>query len=157
MAFEIIQLWDRNGSKAYPNILDAFYPVGTVYQTTDGGFNPNTSWGGTWEQIKDRFLLSAGDTYLGGSAGGEATHTLTSNEMPSHEGHVLHGVGQAADYQTGGRYLPMGNTSVYGSGGRGWYVNAANEPMPASKSEGGGQAHNNMPPYIAVYVWKRTA
>ena len=58
-------------------VLD-MYPVGSIYQTTSSTFNPQTAWGGTWERIKDRFLLAAGDTYTGGSTGGEATHKLTT-------------------------------------------------------------------------------
>lgn len=67
------------------NILKAVYPVGSIYMSmTDT--NPNVLFGfGTWEQVKDRFLLSAGDTYKAGNTGGEATHSLTVDEMPSHK------------------------------------------------------------------------
>ena len=62
--------------------LDA-HPIGSLYWSkydTD----PSELFGGTWEQIKDTFVLAAGDTYEAGTTGGEATHTLTINEMPSH-------------------------------------------------------------------------
>ena len=65
-------------------VLDMFYPVGTLYHTTASAFDPAAAWGGTWERIKDRFLLAAGTAYAGGSTGGEATHKLTAQEMPSH-------------------------------------------------------------------------
>lgn len=64
-------------------MLDASYPVGAIYLSVNST-SPGTLFGGTWEQIQDKFLLSAGSTYTAGSTGGEATHTLTSNEMPSH-------------------------------------------------------------------------
>ena len=59
------------------------YPIGSIYMSVNN-VNPSTVFGGTWEQIKDKFLLACGDTYNNGATGGEATHTLTSNEMPSH-------------------------------------------------------------------------
>jgi len=120
-------------------IRDFIYPVGSIYMSVNNT-SPATIFGGTWEQIKDTFLLSAGDTYTAGATGGEATHTLTTDEMPSHI-HSIHDVGAAG---TG--------TAIYG-GVRLNQVYANNN----SGSTGGGQAHNNMPPYLVVYVWKRTA
>ena len=64
-------------------ITSAVYPVGSIYLSINST-NPSTLFGGTWEQIKDKFLLACGDTYTNGSTGGEATHTLTTNEIPSH-------------------------------------------------------------------------
>lgn len=59
------------------------YPVGSIYMSVNST-NPSNYFGGTWEQIKDRFLLACGSTYSNGSTGGETTHTLTVNEIPSH-------------------------------------------------------------------------
>ena len=59
------------------------YPVGSIYMSVNN-VNPSTMFGGTWQQIKDRFLLACGDTYANASTGGEASHELTANEMPSH-------------------------------------------------------------------------
>ena len=59
------------------------YPVGSIYMSVNN-VNPSTLFGGTWQQIKDKFLLACGDTYANASTGGEATHELTANEMPSH-------------------------------------------------------------------------
>ena len=64
------------------SVLDA-YPVGSIYMSVNST-SPASLFGGTWEQLKDRFLLGAGDTYTNGSTGGESTHTLTVDEMPSH-------------------------------------------------------------------------
>ena len=65
------------------NIIDIIYPIGSIYTSTRN-VSPATFLGGTWSQIKDTFLLTAGDTYQAGTTGGEASHTLTSSEMPSH-------------------------------------------------------------------------
>ena len=130
--------------------LDMIYPVGSIYMSVNST-NPSTLFGGTWEQIKDRFLLSAGDNYANGATGGEATHTLTVSEMPSHK-HAF-AVNQPE----------MEGDIVYNGPA---YVNniAVNNPaysngnyLPNVGLTGGGQPHNNMPPYLAVYMWKRTA
>lgn len=65
------------------DLLNYTYPVGSIYISVTAT-NPGTFFGGTWERIKDRFLLASGDIYANGATGGEATHTLTSSEMPSH-------------------------------------------------------------------------
>ena len=131
-------------------VLD-MYPVGSIYQTTSSTFNPQTAWGGTWERIKDRFLLAAGDTYTGGSTGGEATHKLTVQEMPSHA-HTM--------------YVNNDGSSSSWSPASGTYLVKPDCVTTSTKNYGGalaqngaglGQAHNNMPPYLAVYIWKRTA
>ena len=72
------------------HVLDLF-PVGYIWLSTVNK-NPSEYIGGTWVQIKDKFLLCAGDTYAGGSTGGEASHTLTVSEMPSHRHTTDHGV-----------------------------------------------------------------
>ena len=123
------------------SIFDLIYPVGAIYMsvnTTD----PSILFGGSWTQIKDRFLLSAGDTYSAGSTGGSATHTLTVDEIPSHTHNVY-------NENTGGYDL-----SVYSA------VAGAKKGYPSNivtMATGGDQPHNNMPPYLTVYVWKRTA
>ena len=131
-------------------VLD-MYPVGSIYQTTSSTFNPQTAWGGTWERIKDRFLLAAGTAYAGGSTGGEATHKLTTQEMPSHA-HTM--------------YVNNDGSSSSWSPASGTYLVKPDCVTTSTKNYGGalaqngaglGQAHNNMPPYLAVYIWKRTA
>lgn len=136
------------------DLLDNIYPVGAIYISVSST-SPATLFGGTWEQLKDTFILAAGDTYAAGSTGGEATHTLIVNEMPNHGQHLYASpIGQGS---ATGRYLPSGALSSYGSTGRGWYSPANGEYYPAGTALGGGKAHNNMPPYLAVYMWKRTA
>ena len=100
--------------------------------------DPATLFGGTWQRIQDRFLLCAGSTYSAGSEGGEAEHTLTVAEMPSHT-HAATG----------------GETGT--SGRRYFALTAASYASTNVLSVGGNQPHNNMPPYLAVYAWRRTA
>lgn len=124
-------------------IVDLIYPVGSLYMSTSAA-KPSTLFGGTWERIKDAFLLASGDTYSAGSTGGEAAHTLTISELPEHQ-HDLQNTdssGEYADFTSFG----VAEASNQGEAGniRTSYV-------------GGGQAHNNMPPYLCVNIWKRTA
>ena len=143
----------------WSSLLNKLWPVGSIYQSTSST-SPASFLGGTWERIKDRFLLAAGDTYSAGSTGGEAVHTLTVQELPEVSGTVgfnsagnklglissnevngVFSVGQMSD----GEFYPTGN-----SGG-------TKGARAFSFRLGGSAAHNNMPPYLTVYVWKRTA
>ena len=65
------------------NFLNLVYPVGSIYWSSNNT-NPGTLFGGTWTQIKDKFILAAGDSYTNGATGGAATVTLTVSNMPSH-------------------------------------------------------------------------
>ena len=117
------------------------YPVGAIYlSVTDA--NPAALFGGTWERIGGRFLLGADTTYAAGSTGGEAAHTLTIDEMPKHN----HGLD---NYNAAGNATPFLTVQHQDKKGYGGNV----QTMYA----GGSKAHNNMPPYLAVYMWKRTA
>ena len=150
------------------DLIDVIYPVGSIYMSVNS-VNPSTLFGGTWEQIKDTFLLATGDTYANGSTGGEATHTLTENEMPSHT-HIQdshnhtqnphsHTIGSLKRYVVNGNAAAAvgdgyGNSNNYKTGN----TTATNKEATATnQNTGGGQAHNNMPPYLTVYMWKRTA
>lgn len=127
------------------NVAQLVYPVGAIYMSTVAT-NPSTLFGfGTWEQIKDTFLLAAGNTYTGGSTGGEAAVTLTTKQIPSHNHAIFY-----PNAGAGNDYAPIGYPNV-GSKSTFWAVGSYTGDV------GDGEAHNNMPPYLAVYVWKRTA
>ena len=130
------------------------YPVGSIYISVNST-NPSQFFGGTWVQIKDRFLLAAGDTYYGGQTGGEATHQLTSDEMPRHS-HKFTGTGGDIDGYSQ-NYLSLNGTTYKDRPavalGQGYTSNG----YVALEQSGASEAHNNMPPYLAVYIWKRTA
>lgn len=135
------------------------YPVGAIYlSVTD--VDPAALFGGTWERISQgRFLIGAGanaanttdywgsyaagaENFPSGEMGGEVTHTLTVDEMPSH----THPEG-----------LELSNTKAWGLTGTGEGANAVVDQGTTTSATGGGKAHNNMPPYLVVYMWKRVS
>lgn len=125
------------------NTLKNVYPVGSIYLTMNAT-NPAELFGfGTWEKLPDRFLLGASDTYKVGSTGGEATHTLSIEEMPAHD----HGYNTVGWKDKTGRIKSHVEVQEYLD---------YNQNRTTTKV-GGSQPHNNMPPYIAVYMWQRTA
>ena len=117
------------------------YPVGAIYLSVTN-VNPAALFGGTWERIGGRFLLGADSTYAAGSTGGEASHTLTIDEMPRHNHEIdnLNASGNATPFMT----VQAQDKKGYGGNVQTMYA-------------GGSKAHNNLPPYLAVYMWKRTA
>ena len=70
------------------DLLNYFYPVGTTYMTLDSNFDPNTTWGGTWVQIKDRFLYATSDSSCIGTCDGSSTATLKTCNLPSISGNT---------------------------------------------------------------------
>lgn len=148
------------------SFIDIIYPIGSIYETIDNSFNPNSAFGGTWTRIKGKFLVGVDENDSSYSSanitGGEKTHTLTVAEMPSH----THNVAYLA---SSGHYVPQNSTtlrsfrissSVYTPD-----INGTLTDMPATgyttthfnQSTGGGGSHNNLPPYYSVYIWKREA
>lgn len=131
-------------------------PIGTMLAYEDDT-KPASIYGGTWEHLKDKFILGAGDIYAVGSTGGEATHTLTVAEMPNHSHtEVWCGYDGSVIYNYG---------LTYGSGSN-WGININKISIPNAANtassnylntwdNGGSQAHNNMPPYKAFNVWIR--
>lgn len=134
--------------------IDELYRVGDIYITTNST-SPASIFGGTWEQIRDRFLLAAGSTYAAGTSGGEAAHTLTANEIPSHY-HDMAQQNTSAPNKLGlwDSYI-QSNYQVLDQ------VYDSSQNIKAyfygTRSTGGGAAHNNLPPYLAVYMWRRVA
>lgn len=155
-----VAVLDNSGQVYYRTPADLIYPVGSVYIAFNDT-NPSALFGGTWERIKNTFLWAVGsDGQDLGLRGGEDSHTLTVSEMPSHKGHLSAGIvdyvpGEKGNYEG---YLNKDTMTAYPGGGyRGWNVYAGNEMHPASEAVGGGQPHNNMPPFIQVSMWKRIA
>ena len=117
------------------------YDIGDIYQTISD-VDPSERWQGTeWEQLTDMFLVGAGDTYSIEETGGEATHTLTIQEMPSHTHRYYNNDGSCDRSKTN----DLKTTGVE------WTV------AQTTGSAGGDMPHNNLPPYYAVYMWLRTA
>lgn len=120
--------------------------------------DPSELFGGWWEQLEDRFLLGAGATYAAGETGGSASVAITSAQMPSHSHGYQYSttggtswstvatIGRTGDAVTGDNRIGFSNSIDKVSSG-GYLARIA--------SVGGGEAHNNMPPYLPVYMWKR--
>lgn len=141
-------------------VLDTVYPVGSIYMSVNNA-NPKELFGGVWEQITGRFLLGSGspkqNEYSGfgmiqedqfewnfttNTTGGEYNHKLTIAEMPSHNHHLGNGVPQA---------LTAGNSFYHQTS------NSYLGPIFQTGVNGGDSRHNNIPPYLAVNIWKRVS
>lgn len=127
------------------------YDVGDIYITRNST-NPATKWQGTtWRQIKDTFLLAAGDDYTAGDTGGEAEVTLTQGQLPKISGHISplawkenEGTG-AFSKGTSNFNLRNATSGTANSFGAQYY----------NLSIGNDEPHENMPPYLVVYAWER--
>ena len=129
-------------------------PIGSIIMGTGDNFATQTAvqaiYNGTWEQIKDVFLLAAGDSYIAGSTGGEATHTLTVAELATHSHDIIaNGTGKRVGFNEGNADPDYVRNDYTDTG------NIGNQYV--TNEVGGNQAHNNMPPYLTVYMWRRTA
>lgn len=129
------------------------FPVGFIVQlTTD--VDPAEYFGGKWQRIKGRFLLAADDANPAGATGGEAEHTLTVEEMPKHRH-------SSDSYQNGypdfNAMADTGNFSTWINNGQSDNnnPNLGQDGHIRTSYVGGGQPHNNMPPYRSVYIWER--
>lgn len=157
-------IYGFNDAKEKIDLLNYIYPVGTVYETADASFDPNTAWGGTWVEISGKFLLASSSSHAVGQTGGAETksytpsgtvggHTLTVQEIPAHKHSVS---------------VPTTTVSIT-EGEQGLTENVPKVGVATNTSEvGGGQSHNHgftgaesninvMPPYEVVKIWKRTA
>lgn len=106
--------------------------------------------GGTWERISERFLLGASGSFPAGSTGGESAHKLTQSELPNYSLFVANG-SNVIRSKTGSSADAYVQTQSSGWGIPNW------ESKTVTVASGGsGAAHNNMPPYLSVWIWKRT-
>ena len=115
----------------------AAWPVGSIYLAYNHT-NPATLFGGTWTRIQNTFLWAVDANGDVGVTGGEKTVTLTEAQMPKHN--------------HGGTYTNAGDVRTHA-----WLASGGSAMGYDTVDTGGGQAHNNMPPYIQVSVWRRTA
>lgn len=148
------------------SIASVIYPVGAIYMSVDST-SPATLFGGTWSRINDTFLLAAGSTYSAGATGGSADAII-----PNHK-HSVSGVTNAIS--GGAHQHTMSAEWSSGSGSDSGYTKTSNRSTGTKTVPSSGSSHNhnlpahdtdytgvsatdkNMPPYLAVYVWKRTA
>lgn len=129
------------GTQTLDQILGLVYPVGSIYMSINN-VSPATLFGGKWVQIKGRFLLGASDVYKANTTGGEVAHTLTNDEMPNHQ-HSIWFPNSGGEQSAEIGYPEAGSKNTY-------YAEASK-----TSGAGGGAAHNNMPPYLVVYMWRR--
>ena len=126
------------------SLLDCFYPVGWIVESTVN-VNPSSFLGGTWVSFGEgRVLIGASSSYIAGSTGGEASHTLTKSEMPAHS----HRPSKTSGYFH--CYIDSGGSDGFTTGTSG-------KSYSSTEEVGGGGSHNNMQPYVVVYRWQRTA
>lgn len=140
-------------------VLDNVYPIGSIYMNVNST-NPGTLFGGTWEQIQGKFLLGMSSSYPAGSQGGEASHTLTTEEMPSHGHNPANQSGYYGFITNSKKAFEIGDMGSQSGSGR--YYPYSTVAFDISRNTltgttGGGNSHNNMPPYLSIYIWKRTA
>ena len=137
---------DTNLNKMQTDLLKAVFPIGSTYITQENT-NPNEVLGfGTWERLKGKVCLGLDEDDMDlntiGNTGGEKTHTLTIDEMPSHNHYVYFGKNAfgAGDYSNNSiAWIPSNDSAI-------------------SSDKGGDLAHNNMQPYEVVgYMWIRRA
>ena len=169
----VLKIKDDNG--VWHDIPAAvnIYPVGSIYISTNS-VSPAAIFGGTWARITGKFLLAATDggaqggngnaSIEAGYSGGEATHKITTSEMAAHThgSKSLTGYLNAYTWDEGSANgivtkstLAKNQKATSGNqvGWIGYTITATHE----HDNVGSDTAHNNMPPYLAVYVWERTA
>ena len=131
------------------SLIDFFYPIGSLYQSSDNTFNPNTKWGGTWLKIEGRFILGSNSTKSVGDTGGNEKVTIEHRHLPDHtHPYTIHSCTFVEE-----KIQSITNTSRL-------YANGASTP---TGDTGGWKATSQidqldiMPPYEVVNIWKRTA
>lgn len=137
------------GATAIAEAKLAAWPIGSIYMSVNST-SPANLFGGTWERISETFLFAASSSYPAGSTGGEFSHKLTQSELPNYSLSVANG-SNVIRSKTGSYADAYVQTQSSGWGIPNW------ESKTVTVASGGsGAAHNNMPPYLSVWIWKRT-
>lgn len=162
-----IKFKNKNNEAVYPC---PYFPIGSIYMNINN-INPEAIFGGKWERVKGKFILGADDEkYKSGNIGGEEKHTLTINEIPSHthsqKPHYHSGLSYGSPYGGGNTCVVSTTYSSTGCIELGWSRSSTGAPYDnvytkfstaENENTGGNYSHNNMPPYLAVYIWKRVS
>lgn len=160
-------------------IKSQIYPIGSVYISLSDK-DPKTLFGGEWEKLEGRFLLSSSEIYTIGETAGESRVTLDEKEMPIHthdrgtmnitgswefmddssnagvDAHIS-GTGAFSGIEKFGYGSSVSSTSGEWYLGGGVKFDASDSWTGETGESGGNNSHNNMPPYLVVNMWKRTA
>lgn len=172
---EIIQIQDTLIQNGMTNpdsmwLVNMIYPIGSIYMSVND-INPDLIFGGTWERIQGRFLLGAGpneannNDYLGELIAGEVNRPLgekagtedvqlTIDQIPSHNHNPY--LDSFGTDSFGEKVNPNGS-GYWGVAPAGGYTSGYRSGTIQTTYTGGNGWHNNMPPYLAVNMWKRTA
>lgn len=132
-------------TEKFASIIDIIYPVGSIYMSVNAADPSNLFSGTAWEKLQGRFLLGSSSTYTPGSTGGEATHALTVDEMPAHKHSISYPNAAGPEEAAIGYPADSDINKSWGA------------EMCQTQSAGNSAAHNNMPPYLVVNMWKRTS
>ena len=128
--------------------IEYIYPIGSIY-TSFNPTNPEKLFNfGKWEEIVDRFLFCSKLNVPSRKTGGSSTHTLTIDEMPSHNHKIYYASNGGTDNSWGYSYAENGAklSNSYDA-----------QQSTGMANRGGGQPFSIMPPYITVYAWYRSA
>lgn len=133
------------------DICNMIYPVGSYYWSSENT-DPSTLFGGTWEQVKDKFVLALGDTYTtAGATGGNASHNLDISAIYA----MANPTGGGLNYKNSGKAF---TSDYYIDGGSFNKAYGGRENSNAGiKIDGTLNSGDNLPPYEVAYCWKRTA
>ncbi|MCI9110213.1 MAG: hypothetical protein HFH47_00185 [Bacilli bacterium] len=150
--------------------LGIVYPVGSIYMSVIDT-EPSILFGGTWEQLKDKFLLGAGDNYIAGTTGGSTELQEHSHSIPAltgsaaSNGNHTHTLGADLDvtYTTKNpgsfsmhNSSPSGAQRAFYTGNQGAHTHNVTTNASTTGNTGNG-TEGNMPPYLTVYMWKRVS
>lgn len=136
-------------------VIDAIYPVGSIYMSVND-VSPEMLFGGTWEQIEDKFLLASGMNYAAGATGGAASQTIAAHKHLSPIGHrnAMKGIALSGKYGYVSSQSFTGEKAVVTSAKD---TSSYSDVIVPYTNEAGSTTVSTMPPYLAVFVWKRTA
>lgn len=133
-------------------LVDLIYPVGSIYMSANN-VSPQTFLGGSWAKIEGRFLLAADSAHPAGSTGGKESQTVSLQQIPDHYHSISTGDGSGAGYNYPG-YAAIVTQNAGESPSNAY---ACNTGYVAGRNNADQQPLSTMPPYLAVYMWKRTA
>ena len=140
------------------NIMDIIYPVGSIYETMDSSFNPSKSFGGTWERIKGKVIVGVDeyDTDFESSrlTGGEKSHKLTINEIPSHDHHFRNN-SHTVSWGDQSSNVYFSNTQAVAGRPPQNNPSVRQSTWTITELSGYDGEHNNLQPYITCYIWQR--